>query len=154
MEQGDNLRKLIVAFSVLILLYGCGSMAKKQVGMDGDKFSPCPSSPNCVSSMSEEPSHFIQPIRYSNRSTSTAKSLLIELLNREKHCKIIEEKERYIHAEFRSNIFHFIDDVEFYFPLNENLIHIKSASRSGYYDFGKNRARIKQITNAFNKKTE
>lgn len=148
------MRKLITLLSFCILLYGCGSMAKKQVGMNGDEFFPCPSSPNCVSSMSEESNHFIQPIDYQNISAQHAKSILIELLNKEKRCKIVEKKEDYIHAEFRSNIFRFVDDIEFYFTLNEKLIHVKSASRSGYYDFGKNRERIEQISKAFNKKTE
>ena len=102
----------------------------------------------------EESSHYIQPIRYPNSSTHHAKTLLIELLNKEERCTIIENKERYIHAEFRSDLFRFVDDIEFYFPLNEELIPVKSASRSGYYDFGKNRERVKRISEAFNKKME
>ena len=120
--------------------------------MDGDTFFPCPSSPNCVSSMTEESSHFIEPIRYPNISAYNAKSTLLEVLNNEEDCKIIKKEERYIHAEFKSKVFRFIDDVEFYFPINEKLIHVKSASRLGYYDFEKNKGRIKQIAKIFNKK--
>jgi len=147
------LRKFIAAFSAFILFYGCGSTTKKQVGMNGKTFFPCPSSPNCVSS-TEESSHFIEAIPYSNISTQKANNALIEILKKDVLCKIITKKERYVHAEFRSKVFSFVDDVEFYFPADKKLIHVKSASRTGYYDFGKNRDRIKQITILFTHVTQ
>ena len=55
----------------------------------------------------------------------------------------------YIHAEFRSLVFQFVDDVEFYFPPEKSIIHVKSASRSGYYDFGVNRRRVERVRAAF-----
>lgn len=131
-------------------MHGCNSVAKKQLAMDGDKFFPCPSSPNCVSSMTEEAGHIVEPIPYPNISLHDAKYILIEVLNKEEQCKIISEKGYYIHAEFRSKVFTFIDDIEFYFPLNKKFIHVKSASRLGYYDFGKNKGRVKRIAEAFN----
>lgn len=147
-----NSIKLATIISIFILLQGCASLMNRQLGMNNDVFSPCPSSPNCVSSMDEETNHFVEPICYQNISTYDAKSALIELLNEEQQCEIIIDKKHYIHAECKSKFFNFIDDVEFYFPLNEKLIHVKSAARSGYYDFGKNRARINRIAEAF--KTE
>jgi len=145
-------KNIIAVLSICILLYGCGAMTKKQIGLNGDGFFPCPSSPNCVSSMTEDASNFIEPIRYSNASIHDAKSVIIELLNEAERCEIVEQKEYYIHAEFRSKVFNFVDDVEFYFPLTEKLIHVKSASRLGYYDFEKNKNRMKQITKDFSKK--
>ncbi len=38
-----------------------------------------------------------------------------------------------------------VDDVEFYFPANENVIHLRSASRVGESDLGVNRRRVEQI---------
>ncbi|MEM6404459.1 MAG: DUF1499 domain-containing protein, partial [Cyanobacteria bacterium P01_D01_bin.116] len=35
--------------------------------------------------------------------------------------------------------------VEFYFPSDENVIHIRSASRVGESDLGVNRTRMEQI---------
>jgi uncharacterized protein (DUF1499 family) len=35
--------------------------------------------------------------------------------------------------------------VEFYFPKNESVIHIRSSSRVGDSDFGVNRTRLEQI---------
>jgi uncharacterized protein (DUF1499 family) len=55
----------------------------------------------------------------------------------------------YIHAEFRSLIFQFVDEVDFLFAAEGKIIHVKSASRSGYSDFGTNRKRVEQIRSAF-----
>jgi len=51
----------------------------------------------------------------------------------------------YIHVEFRSSFFEFVDDVEFLFDDTAKLIHFRSASRVGYYDFNVNRSRMEDI---------
>lgn len=48
----------------------------------------------------------------------------------------------YLHAEYRSKLFRFVDDVEFLFPPESNLIHVRSASRVGYSDMGVSRKRV------------
>ena len=66
-----------------------------------------------------------------------------------KRTKIITKDERYIHAEFRSEWFRFVDDVEFCFDEQKNIIHVRSASRVGYSDFGVNRKRVEDIRNRY-----
>jgi uncharacterized protein (DUF1499 family) len=63
--------------------------------------------------------------------------------------KIVEEKDDYLHAEARSLIFRFVDDVEFYLPAPEKVIHVRSASRVGYSDMGVNRKRVEEIRRRF-----
>ena len=113
-----------------------------------DKALPCPDSPNCVSSLSTDKAHFIEPLHYAG-SLADAKQRLIDILQNTKRVRLIEIETDYIHAEFRSLIFQFVDDVEFYFPSEESIIHIKSASRTGYYDFGVNRRRVEWLRAAF-----
>jgi uncharacterized protein (DUF1499 family) len=48
-------------------------------------------------------------------------------------------------VEFRSRFFRFIDDVEFLFVRQTQVVHVRSASRLGYSDFGVNRKRIEKI---------
>ncbi len=62
---------------------------------------------------------------------------------------IIKIDGNYLHAEFKSTVFRFIDDLECYYVPNKNIIHIKSASRLGYYDFGINRKRIETLRARF-----
>ena len=51
--------------------------------------------------------------------------------------------------KFVSEIFGFVDDVEFYFN-KPGIIEFRSASRIGYSDLGVNRNRMESIRNKFN----
>lgn len=113
-----------------------------------DKLLPCPASPNCVSSLSENKKHFIEPFDYPG-SHEDARQKLIDILNSNRRVRLVTVETDFIHAEFRSLIFGFVDDVKFYFPANESIIHVRSASRPGYYDFGANRRRVERLRAAF-----
>ena len=128
------------------------SATQAQVALaDGsDKLSACPDSPNCVSSQSTDESHFIEPLHYSG-SSSDARQKLIDLLESIDRVRLTKVETDYIHAEFRSSVFRFVDDVKFWFTPDQPIIHIKSASRKGYYDFGANRRRVERLREAFEK---
>ena len=115
-----------------------------------NKFSPCPDSPNCVSSQSTDKARFVEPLHYAG-SLADARQKLINLLENTKRVRLVKIETKYIRAEFRSLIFKFVDDVEFHFSPEENVIHLKSASQSGYYDFGANRRRVERLRAAFEK---
>ena len=114
------------------------------------KFSPCPDSPNCVSSQSRDKGHFIEPLQYGG-SLNDARQKLIDILENKKRVRLVKVETVFIHAEFRSLVLQFVDDVEFYFPPDQAIIHVKSASRKGYYDFGANRRRVERLRAAFEK---
>jgi uncharacterized protein (DUF1499 family) len=59
--------------------------------------------------------------------------------------KLVEENDSYLHYEFTSLLFRFVDDVEFLFDDESKTIHFRSASRTGYGDFGVNRRRMEVI---------
>ena len=63
--------------------------------------------------------------------------------------RIITQTGGYWHVEFTTRWIRFIDDVEFYFPESEALIHLRSASRSGFWDLGVNRKRTNEIRSRF-----
>jgi uncharacterized protein (DUF1499 family) len=113
-----------------------------------DKFSPCSDSPNCVSSQSTDKARFIEPLHYVG-SLADARQKLIDILENTKRVRLVKVETDYIHAEFRSLIFQFIDDLELYFPPDQAIIHVKSASRKGYYDFGANRRRVERLRSTF-----
>lgn len=112
------------------------------------KLSPCPSSPNCVSSLSTDPKHSIEALRHSG-SRDEARRRILAVLDSQERARVTQTDDNYIHAEFRSLIFKFVDDVEFYFPEEDDIIHVRSASRVGYADFGANRKRVEQIRRDF-----
>ncbi|MEX1327242.1 MAG: DUF1499 domain-containing protein [Desulfobacterales bacterium] len=115
-----------------------------------DKFLPCPDSPNCVSSQSVDNAHFIEPLHYTT-NTAGARQKLLEILENTKRVHLAKVEMDYIHAEFRSLVFRFVDDVTFFFPPDKNIIHVRSASRKGYYDFGENRRRVERLRARFEK---
>lgn len=111
---------------------------------------PLSDSPKCVSSLSGNEQHAINPLHY-NCSLERCRHALLGVVAGQKRSTIIANYPCYIHAEFRSALFGFVDDVEFLFGDKEGIIHCRSASRSGHYDFGVNRRRIERIRKAFNK---
>jgi len=115
---------------------------------ESPRLSPCPDSPNCVSSQSTDEAHFIEPLHYSG-SRDDARQKLIAILEGMNRVRLARVDTDYIHAEFRSSVFRFVDDVNFWFPPDKPIIHVKSASRKGYYDFGANRRRVERLREAF-----
>lgn len=93
---------------------GCSGKLPPSIGIKNGVLAPCPDKPNCVSSQAEDPEHKIDPIMYKS-SRADAYSILINIIQNEKRAKIVTSRDNYIHAEFTSAIFRFIDDVEFYF---------------------------------------
>ncbi|MFX0027986.1 MAG: DUF1499 domain-containing protein [Candidatus Hermodarchaeota archaeon] len=121
---------------------------KKRLGIIEGKFRPCPKSPKCVSSQSNEKSHKMEPIKYET-SLEEAKSKLTSIVNTFKRVKLISETENYLYFEFRTAFWRFVDDVEFYFDEVEKIIHFRSSARFGYYDWRVNRNRMKKIKQIF-----
>jgi len=63
--------------------------------------------------------------------------------------EIVKVTDHYIHAKFTSRLFRFVDDVEFCIDDDLKIIHVRSSSRVGYFDFGVNRRRIERIRARF-----
>ncbi len=122
--------------------------SKKPIGIVDGKLHPCPKTPNCVSTLAFDEKHKIEPISYSG-SLKDAKTKILSIINSLKRFKIITNEENYIHIEFRTATFKFIDDVEFLFDDKEKVIHFRSRARMGYSDMGVNRKRMEKIKNLF-----
>jgi len=118
--------------------------SKKPIGIIDGKFHPCPKSPNCVSTQSTDEKHRMEPIQYSS-TVDEAKGKIKNIITSFKRTKLITETENYLHFEFRTATFKFVDDVEFYLDDKEKLIHFRSAARLGWSDMGVNRKRMGKI---------
>jgi uncharacterized protein (DUF1499 family) len=84
----------------------------------------------------------------------SAHDKVLAVLESSKRTKVVVNEENYIHAEFTSLVFRFVDDVEFLFSQErdgEVSIDIRSASRVGHSDFGVNRKRMEDIRGKLNK---
>lgn len=113
-----------------------------------DRLSPCPDSPNCVSSQSEDSRHKVAPLHHdmsAERALEQLKRIVLSL----PRTSLVEETNNYLHFEFRSLLFGFVDDVEFRHRDGDKQIDVRSASRVGYWDLGVNRRRVERIRAAF-----
>ena len=113
--------------------------------MSDPKLKPCPDSPNCVSTQTQQQSKQMDPIPFAldiKEIVKIIKSVVEGLPN----THLEKESDHYLHYTFKSKIFRFIDDVEFLIDAEQKFIHFRSASRTGYSDMGVNKKRMTELT--------
>lgn len=108
-------------------------------------FEECPSSPNCI----------IQSVPYSygtkelfQKAESALEGMRTEEITSDSQSLQIE-------AVFRIRLFGFRDDVRIAIESTDDgsILHIRSASRTGYSDLGVNRRRVERILNRIDQQT-
>ncbi len=151
-------RVLGILFLVATIVLGCTSVPNglepvsefdgegkaKMASKAANILTPCPTTPNCVSSLAKDKGHYVKPFPYKGEA-AVAQHELLGILHSFNRVRVVRLEENYIHAEFVSFVFRFVDDVEFYFDDAIKVIQVKSASRIGYTDLGANRRRIEKI---------
>ena len=140
----SKLYQIIFFVKISIILSSCSGVVPLTIG----QFAKCPEKPNCVSTKNSSIKNTIKPIFYKG-SYENAKQNLLLAIKTFGSAKVKKELDQFIHVEFTSNIFRFIDDVEFYLT-EQGVIHFRSASRIGHSDLGVNRRRVEMIRIAFN----
>ena len=133
-----------ILLSLILLTTMAQGASAEELMVRDQSLLPCPTSPNCVSTMDSVESHAIAPYRY-QKPLYEAKALLIQIFNGFPRTELVKEEEGYLHFEVRSFLFGYVDDVEFRFDEASKTIHFRSAARSGYYDFGVNRKRMEDL---------
>jgi alkaline phosphatase D len=113
-----------------------------------DQLKPCPQSPNCVSTQTDQTDKKRAPIAYTG-SIAEAKARLKKAVDGMKRTKLKTESENYLHYTFKTWPIPFIDDVEFLFDEEAKLIHYRSASRVGHSDLGANSKRMAKVVAAY-----
>ncbi len=144
MVQGAAVAGLV--FLGIMLIAGVGGKASVH-GAEGRELRPCPASPNCVSTTSTDSRHAIAPLQFAG-SPEAAFARLKGMVRDAAKSTVIFEDDEYIHVEFRT-LLGFVDDVEFLLERSAGVIHMRSASRLGYWDMGVNRKRLEGIRQQF-----
>lgn len=149
---------IVIPVLVLLALYGLALIVIPMVsprpdglGASEGRFNqPCPNKPNCVSSQADpdDSGHYIAPMPFDG-STAEARTRLIAVIDSLPRSRIITQEDHYLHVEFRSLLWRFIDDTEFIIDATSGQVHVRSAARLGYSDMGVNRARVESIRKAF-----
>jgi uncharacterized protein (DUF1499 family) len=143
MDAGtERILSAIVVLSILSI--GCTGVRPVNLGIKDGKLAPCPYTPNCVSSQSSDREHFVEPLSFTGTALE-ARAGITKIILSMKRSRIITDTDSYIHAEFTSAVFRFVDDVEFQFDEGAKVIHVRSAARLGHSDLGVNRKRVEDI---------
>jgi uncharacterized protein (DUF1499 family) len=141
----------IASLLLLLAASACqAATADSTFDQTAGRFAPCPESPNCISSQAEptDETHYMPPLAYTGTVAET-KQQLLAIINELPRTTLVEERDNYLHVEFRSLVFRFVDDVEFFIDESAGLVHFRSAARLGQSDLGVNRKRMTEIAEMF-----
>lgn len=141
-----QLRRVVIMGILSGILTACAGERPNNLGARDGALAACPASPNCVSSQADDEAHRIAPLLFT-ADPDAAFARLKLVLGRRGDTTIQEESPGYLRVELRTRLF--VDDGEFLLDRGRKVIQLRSASRLGYSDLGKNRSRMEQIRNEF-----
>lgn len=128
------------------ILAACAGKPPQGLGVREGRLAACPRSPNCVSSQADDDRHRIAPLAVPG-DPDEAWQRLRELLAAWPDTRVVDSGPDYLRVEFRTRL-GFVDDGEFALERQTRVIHVRSASRVGYSDLGKNRGRVEELREA------
>lgn len=114
----------------------------------GDRLPDCPGSPNCVNSQDTDADHRVEPLDFDG-DPALAWAQLRQVVQAMPRTTVVEADDTYMHVEFRSALFRFVDDVQLLLDSEGGVIDVRSASRVGYSDLGANRRRVDALRAAW-----
>ncbi len=145
-----SLKMLPLAVGILIVIFlaSLSFMTRHHRIKPEDQriLSPCPESPNCVSSQASNETQKIPAFELLNNDPKFSWDRFIQAVE-SAGGKILVNDGRYCHAVFTSTLFRFKDDVEA--VLQADKIAVRSASRAGHSDLGANRKRVQRISSYY-----
>ena len=127
------------------------SSQPENLGVANGQLAKCPTSPNCVSTQAEDALHSMEPIPFVGSATEFLEKIKIVVDSEFCRAKLMSESESYLRFEFKSLVFRFIDDVEFFVDDEMSVVHFRSAARVGHSDLGTNRKRMNKISESLKK---
>ena len=130
---------LIAAATVVLVLQ---SRTRVPVGLEAGRLQPCPAKPNCVCSQ-DQGEAAIEPLAAGD--LDQALDRIVALVEADGNATVVSRSEGYLHAEWKTPLLGFRDDVEFLLDREAGLVHVRSASRVGHSDMGANRKRVEAI---------
>jgi uncharacterized protein (DUF1499 family) len=155
------LRRALAGFALLVLGVGAAvalhlATAKgdtmfagkrpDNLGVNDGRLAACGKRLNCVSSQAapSDEVRYVAPIPFKGGAADAIAAARRAVASLER-ARVVREEANYLHAEFRSKLMGYVDDVEFTFDEKAGVLHVRSASRLGRRDFGANRKRVEAL---------
>ena len=134
---------IILMLLLLPVLTMANEIPDAQTPQTDLNFPACPDTPNCVSSLAEDPAKRVEPFPLDG-SSSQSMELLTAIIGSMPRATVISISPDTVQAEFRS-LLGFVDDILFKVSDDGEVIHVRSAARAGSWDLGVNRKRVEKI---------
>lgn len=132
---------IVISFMAYFALLGFNSKSGKALGLVNDRLGICPNKPNCIcSEFSDDTSHYVKPFILKEDAMEKLIRIISDLGG-----VINQNNDKYLAATFTSQLFGFVDDLELRIDLNDEVIHVRSASREGHSDMSVNSKRVEEI---------
>jgi uncharacterized protein (DUF1499 family) len=143
----------LLPVTVLALL-SLSARRPASLGIIEGRLGACPDSPNCVSTLAKTNGQHVKsfPLAIEQNASKNDEEVtrwaierIAAIVSAMPRAKVVHQTDDYLHAEFTSGFFRFVDDVEFHIDLPAGVIQCRSASRVGHSDLGVNRRRVEAI---------
>lgn len=134
----------VQAVLILVIAGGGSGSPTLSSGVSPSGLTGCPHSPNCVSTEAQDEKHKIKPFRLKG-NFETRWPFVHRVVASIPRTAVVTATDNYIHAQCKSLIFRFVDDLELFLDPSTGIVSIRSASRTGYSDFGANRRRVESL---------
>jgi uncharacterized protein (DUF1499 family) len=146
---------LLVGLPVLVVIAGqLGAFSGSPpatLGLRDGRLAPPSSTPNSVTSQAGlHPGHpqaayaAIEPLP-AGGDPAAAMRTLREVVASMPGATVVEARDDYLHATFRTRLMGYVDDLELAPDAAAGVVHVRSASRLGRRDFGVNRERVEAL---------
>jgi len=138
-------QNLSYIFFCIIFIFPVHAYAQAGKDLIDGRLAPCPDKPNCLNTEQGG----LDPVSIDNTGQAW---IILQKVIKEQGGSIKKSRSDYLWATFETDIIRFTDDVEVRLDAENKLIHFRSASRAGYYDFNANKKRLKKIIHSVNRK--
>lgn len=133
-----------VALAALIGLSFMSSRTPDNIGPVDGRLHDCPDTDNCVASTATDPKKRVETIQLDGPEEEVMDRLARAVAAMD-HSEVAETDGNYLRAVFTSPLWRFRDDLELLYDRQAGVVHVRSASRVGYSDFGANRKRVEAL---------
>ncbi len=147
----------LVSMVLVLFFIKWSASGPKDLGIANGGLKPCGNSPNCICSEDSRKGFGTERIPFLGKAEPDFITSKLRSLPRTKIIKVLKGPTMdpvlgdippggfLIHAESRSLLIGFVDDIQIYFTPGSNELQIRSSSRAGYSDLGVNTSRVSKI---------
>lgn len=135
--------RAILAILTLVV-FGCDAPVPDDLGPRDGTLAPCPETPNCVHTGHRHPEGTRALHLHPDVSGERALAGIREVVESMPRTTVVEQRDGYLHAEARSLVFRFVDDLELLLAADGEVV-VRSASRLGRNDLGVNARRVEAL---------